>query len=250
MRHNSGMRGTITWQDPTWPGAIPFLEIDLEHLGLIVVDVQYSCADPDRTPGRDRADPAKFETWTRRIKDMLVPNTQRLLAWFREHERPVIYTRVGSLLPDAEDQHAKRRVSWLRSGQDAPVYRSPVGSPDYDILPEIAPLPGELIVDKNASGAFNSSAIDFHLHQLGLQTLVVTGVSTFACVDNTARDAADRGYNVILVEDACAGSAGREAAHDATLRTLGRYLGAVKTTRQLLDELDVIAQPRVAVAAR
>jgi nicotinamidase-related amidase len=205
--------------------------------------VQYSCADPERTPARLNADPAKFEKWTRRIKDLLIPNTQSLLAWFREHERPVIYTRVGSLLPDAEDQHAKRRISWLRSGQDAPPYRSPLGSPDYEVLAEIAPLPNELIVDKNASGAFNSSAIDHHLQQMGLQTLVVTGVSTFACVDNTARDAADRGYNVILIEDACAGAAGNEAAHDATLRTLGRYLGAVKTTRQLLDELDVIVQP-------
>jgi nicotinamidase-related amidase len=242
------MRGTITWQDPAWPGAIPFLEIDLDYLGLIVVDVQYSCAHPERTPGRERADPELFARWTARIQDLLIPNTQRLLAWFREHERPVIYTRVGSLLPDAEDQHAKRRLSWLRPSQDAPPYRSPVGSPDYDILPDIAPRPGELIVDKNASGAFNSSAIDFHLHQLSLHTLVITGVSTFACVDNTARDAADRGYNVILVEDACAGAAGREAAHVATLRTMARHLGAVKSTAQLLDELDVIAQPRRVLA--
>ena len=244
------MRRTISWQDPTWPGAIPSLEIDLDRLGLIVVDVQYSCADPARTPARLKADPAKFEVWSRRISELLVPNTQRLLTWFREHERPVLFTRVGSLLPDAEDQHAKRRISWLRPGQDAPAYRSPLGSPDYDILSAVAPLPGELIVDKNASGAFNSSALDFHLRQLGLETLVITGVSTFACVDNTARDAADRGWNVILVEDACAGSAGHEAAHDATLRTLGRYLGAVKTTRQILDELDVLAQPGLAAAAR
>ena len=237
------MRGSITWQDPTWPGAIPFVDIDLDRLGLVIVDVQYSCADPERTPGRSRSDPEVFEAWRRRITDLLIPNTQRLLAWFREHERPVIYTRVGSLLPDAEDQHAKRRISWLRSSQDAPPYRSPLGSPDYDILPSVGPLPGELVIDKNASGAFNSSAIDFHLRQLGLETLVMTGVSTFACVDNTARDAADRGYNVILAEDACAGAAGSGAAHDATLRTLGRYLGSVKSTRQLLDELDVIAQP-------
>jgi nicotinamidase-related amidase len=227
------MRGRIPWQDATWPGAIPYLDIDLDHLGLIVVDVQWSCADP--TQGR--------------VKELLLPNIQRLLAWFRERDLPIIFTRVGSLLPDAEDQHAKRRISWMRRDQDAPPFRSPVGSADYEILSQIAPRPGELIVDKNASGAFNSSAIDFHLQQLGLQTLVVTGVATFACVDNTARDAADRGYNVILVEDACAGSPGRQAAHDATVRTLGRYFGSVKSTRQLVDELDVLSQPRSLAAA-
>ena len=244
------MRGRIPWQDPDWPGALPWLEIELDSLGLIVVDVQYSCADPERTPGRARRDeqPELFDAWGRRIRELLIPNTQRLLAWFRERQCPVIFTCVGSLLPDAQDQHPKRRLSWLRPGPDAPPYRSPVGTPDYAILSDIAPLPGELVIDKNASGAFNSSAIDFYVQGLGLRTLVICGVSTFACVDNTARDAADRGYNVILVEDACAGSAGSEAAHEATLRTFERYLGAVRTTEQLLAELNALsATPPLAV---
>lgn len=235
-------RGELAWQQPRWPGAIPDLPVDLDAVGLIVVDVQHSCADPARTPGRARrADqPAVFDTWVRRIQTQLVPNTQLLLEWFRDHQRRVIFTRVGSLLPDAEDVHPKRRLAWLRTSADEPPYRCPVGDPDHDILSEIAPLATELVVDKNASGAFGSSGIDYYLGQLGLRTLVMTGVSTFACVDNTARDAADRGYNVILVEDACAGAAGSEAAHEATLLTFGRYFGAVKTTRQLLAELDAL----------
>ena len=246
------MRGEIAWQQTVWPGAIPRLELDTDGLGLIVVDVQYSCADPDRTPGRVRRkeQPDIFDAWARRIAEQLVPNTHRLLGWFRARGRPVIFTRVGSLLPDAQDQHSKRRLSWLRPGPDHPPYRSSVGSADYEILPQIAPRPGELVIDKNASGAFNSSAIDFYLQALSLRTLVVCGVSTFACVDNTARDAADRGYNVILVEDACAGAAGSEAAHDATLRTFGRLLGAVKTTDQLLSELDALVEQPVLVNAR
>ena len=244
------MRGQIPWQNPEWPGALAWLEINIETLGLIIVDLQYSCAHPERTPGRLDRDrqPEVFAAWADRITQLVLPNTQRLLAWFRARGRPVIFTRVGSFLPDAEDQHAKRRLAWLRPGQDAPPYRSPVGSPDHAILPEIAPLPDELVIDKNASGAFNSSGIDYALQQLGLHTLVICGVSTFACVDNTARDAADRGYNVVLVEDACAGSAGRERAHDATLRTFARYLGAVKTTDQLLTELDAIVAGRVLLA--
>jgi nicotinamidase-related amidase len=240
------MRGQISWQDPTWPGAIPWLEISTGGLGLIVVDVQYSSADPERTPLRPgRTEQSQlFDAWAVRVRDQLLPNTRRLLAWFRDHGRPAIFTRVGSLLPDAQDQHQRRRLAWLRASADRPPYRSPIGSHDYEILPEIAPLPDELVIDKNTSGAFNSSPIDFYLQGMGLQTLVVCGVSTFACVDNTARDAADRSYNVILVEDACAGAAGSEAAHDATLRTFGRYLGAVKSTEQLLSELDALHRGR------
>jgi nicotinamidase-related amidase len=125
-----------------------------------------------------------------------------------------------------------------------------MGGPDYEILETLAPLPTELVVDKNSSGAFNSSAIDLYLQHLGVRTIVIAGVSTFACVDNTARDAADRGYNVILVEDACAGAAGNEAAHDATVQTFGRYFGAVKNTRELLVELDaLVEEPRQAALA-
>jgi nicotinamidase-related amidase len=247
------MQGQLSWQEPTWPGAIPWLEVDLEKIGLVVVDLQYSCADPARTPARARRDddPEGFDAWARKIAEQVIPNNQRLLAWFRQRGLPVIYTRVGSLLPDAEDQHPKRRLAWLRSSDDAPPYRSPLGSPDYEILPQVAPRPDELIVDKNASGAFSSSAIDFYLRSLGLQTLVVTGVSTFACVDGTARDAADRGYNVILVEDACAGSTGGAAASEATFRAFRRHLGAVKTTDQLLEELTALLPPlAVPVQAR
>jgi nicotinamidase-related amidase len=245
------MRGEIPWQKPDWPGAVPWLEIDTDSLGLVVVDVQLSCAHPDHTPGRAHKDeqPELFEAWTRRIEDLLIPNTQRLLAWFRANGRPIIYTRVGSLLPDAQDQHPKRRLAWLRPGPDAPPYRSPVGSADYAIRPEIAPQLGELVIDKNATGAFGSSPIDFHLQAFGLRTLVICGVSTFACVDNTARDAADRGYNVVLVEDACAGSAGGEAAHDATLYTFGKYFGAIKSTAELLVDLDALVRPQAMVGS-
>src|SRR5690606_31720052 len=128
-----------------------------------VVDMQYGCADPERSfsrPIKERR-PEVYDAWVRRIVELVVPNTQRLLAWFRANGRPVIYTRVGSLLPDAEDQHVKRRLAWHRTSQDEPPARCPVGSPDYEILAELAPQPDELVIDKNASGAFNSSGIDY-----------------------------------------------------------------------------------------
>ncbi|HEY3118652.1 MAG TPA: isochorismatase family cysteine hydrolase [Chloroflexota bacterium] len=221
------MSQVIKWQEP-WPGAVPSLEIDADGVGLIVVDIQGE-APPESAEDRFKLD------------QVLISNISRLLSWFRAHERPIIYLRVGSFLPDAEDQHAKRRLSWGRWNPDLAEYRRPVGSPDYAIRPEIEPLPGELIIDKNTSGAFNSSAIDHYLHQLGLRTLVVTGVQTYACVDATARDAADRGYNVILAADACSAGTTHAVAEAATLRTFARYLGAVKTTDEVLTDLATVS---------
>ncbi len=245
--------GWIPWQTDDYPGAVPWLHVEAGSLGLLVIDVQYSCADPDlfaaRTP--QRASGPLFEDWSVRMRDLVVPNTRRLIDWFREHGRPVIFTRVGSLLPDAEDQHPWRRLAWLRTDAASPPYRSPVGARDHGIVPEVAPTPDELVLDKNASGAFPSSGLEFYLHQLGLRTLVIAGVATYACVDNTARAAADRGYNVIVVEDACAGTPGGEEAHDATLRTFAHHFGAVKTTRELEAQLaDIVEAPATVGAGR
>jgi nicotinamidase-related amidase len=226
------MSDAIPWQEP-WPGAVPRLEIDVESVGLIVVDVQGPPPSGERGEVRDRR---------ARARDMLIPNIQLLLAWFRAHGRPVVFLRVGSFLPDAEDQYPHRRLAWGRWAPDAPTYRRPVGSAEHGIRPEIAPLPEELVIDKNSTGAFNSSSIEFYLHQLGLRTLVVTGLQTYACVNGTVRDAADRGYNVILVADACSPTADEHAAAAAALRTFARYFGAVKTTAEVLAELDSLAR--------
>ncbi len=205
------MRQLIPWQDPAAsPTALAELAIEPERTALLVVDMQRYSALPAR----------------------VLATNLRLRDFFRAHGLPVVFLRVGSLLPDAQDQHVKRRLSWLRP-PDAPApYRCPRGSEGYEVVPELAPLPTELVLDKNATSAFSASPLDLYLRNLGVENLVVTGTSTNHCVDNTARDAADRGYNVILVADACAD--GSPAAHCATLETFARHFGAVRTTDEVL----------------
>lgn len=189
--------------------------MDLTGTALVLVDLQHACVDRSRT----------------RVVEVVVPNAVRLLDWFRGASLHVIYTRVGSRLPAGEDLHAKRRIAWHRR-VDGPLDPVPLGSPQYEIIPELRPRSGELTIDKTSAGAFNSSALDLYLHQWDIHGLIVCGVATSACVYNTARDAADRGYNTMLVEDACDGG-----THDSTMRTFGRYFGAVKGTEVLLKEL-------------
>lgn len=208
------MRGTITWQTADdWPHRLPELEIDPWHTALLIVDVQ------------SYSDLAQQE----------MPQCRRLLDFFREHRLPVVYLRVGSLLPDAHDVHLMRRLNWLRRSAEGPARSCPKGSWQFEIQPDLSPQPGELVVDKNSSGAFNSTAIDHYFRGLEVQNLVVCGEATSRCVENTARSAADRGYNVIIVGDACADHVPRN--HQTTLDVFGRVFGAVKTTDEVIAEL-------------
>ena len=192
------MRQTIPWQDALTPHAVTELAIDPARTALLIVDMQQY--GPTALPVLDA--------------------NLRLRDAFRELGLPVIFLRVGSLLPDASDQHAKRRQAWLRRPGDTTEYRCPRGSAAYELCAELAPLPTELVLDKNSSGAFNSSPLEHYLRHLGIENLVVTGVSTNHCVDSTARDAADRGWNVILVQDAC--NDGVPMRHCATIETFAR----------------------------
>lgn len=208
----------IAWQADVddWPGAVGEIEIEPRRTGLLMVDMQAYSA----------------------LALQVVEPNRRLLEFFRRHGLPVVYLRVGSFLPDARDQHPKRREAWLRGADDAEPPRHYPGSAGYGVCAELAPLTDELVIDKNSTGAFNSSALDHYLRALGLENLVVTGVSTNHCVESTARDAADRGYNVILVSDATFTS--DPQAQEATLYTFARAFGAVKTTDQVMAELGAL----------
>jgi nicotinamidase-related amidase len=220
------MRHTIRWQDPdASPFALAELSIDPERTALLVVDMQNYSALP------------------RRVLD----TNLALIEAFRAHELPVIFLRVGSLLPDARDQHARRRESWIRQPGDAEPPRVPRGSPGFEVCPELAPRPTELVIDKNATSAFTASALDLYLRNLGVQNLVVTGTATNHCVDNTARDAADRGFNVILVDDACAD--GSEAGHCATTTIFPRHFGIVRRADEVISLFAALLAPQP-VAAR
>ena len=212
------MTGVIPWQSTgRWPHAIPELEIDLKKTGLIIVDVQnYSEKNA-----------------------AIVPQCIRLRDFFHQHGLEVIYLRVGSLLPGRRDMHAKRALSWMKPPGDGPAMVVYPGTWNHQVVDELTPEPGELVIDKNSSGAFNSSGIDRYLQAAGLQNLVFCGAATSRCVDNTARGAADRGYNAILVDDACVDPVQRN--HCTTVRTFGDAFGAVKTTDEVIVQLGMLA---------
>jgi nicotinamidase-related amidase len=114
-----------------------------------------------------------------------------------------------------------------------------VGSPDHAILDELKPLEGEHVVRKTTVGAFASTSIDSLLRSLKIDQIYMAGVSTNMCVESTAREAADRGYQVTLVEDACGTTF--EELHLVTMRNFQRLFGRATSAAQAVAELKVSA---------
>jgi nicotinamidase-related amidase len=157
----------------------------------------------------------------------LVPVIGKLLSAFRLAGMKVVYTAFGSLAQDGSDlvPYARLWNERCRAELGIPAIVS-VNDPGYKIIPEIAPLPSEPVVNKTAQGAFNSSGINHVLKQMKVDTLVIADMYTNHCVMATCLGAADAGYRVIVPEDAL--GSWHPDLHDMTLRMMRSWI--IRTT--------------------
>jgi biuret amidohydrolase len=135
----------------------------------------------------------------------IVPTVRDLLGWARLHDLRVIHTREGHRpdLGDCPPAKRQRGRPALRIGDKGPMGRILVdGEPGNDIVPELAPRPGETVIVKPGKGAFYATKLDELLRSQRITHLILAGVTTEVCVQTTMREANDRGYECLLVEDA------------------------------------------------
>ena len=135
----------------------------------------------------------------------IVPTVRELLAWGRAHGLRVLHTREGHRGDLADCPPAKRRRggALARIGDPGPMGRILVdGEPGNDIVPDLAPLPGEPVILKPGKGAFYATPLGDLLRQAAVTHLILAGVTTEVCVQSTMREANDRGFECLLVEDA------------------------------------------------
>ncbi len=204
--------------------------IDAAGAALVIIDMQYATGSRQGALGRTlkaQGSPVGDYRFAR-IEDTVLPNVLLLRQHFHRLGRPVLHVTLGAALPDASD--APRHMRKLLASCS-----NHVGSREHEILDELKPVPGEHVLRKTTVGAFASTPIDSLLRSLRVDQLYMVGVSTNMCVETTAREAADRGYQVTLVEDGCATTF--EDLHQVTLRNFQRLFGRVESTRGVVSEL-------------
>jgi len=171
-----------------------------------------------------------------------VEPTRTVLRSAREAGLPVIYTREGHEpnLSDCPPTKRDRGDLDVGIGDDGPMGRVLVrGEPGHEIVPELEPRDGETVIDKPGKGSFYATDLDLTLRNMGVENLVVTGVTTEVCVHSTIREANDRGYECLLLEDCVASYFETfQTAGVEMVKAQGGIFGWVSDAEQFCQELD------------
>ena len=174
-------------------------KFDLAHCALLIIDMQRDFIEPGGFGASLGNDVSQLQA--------IVPTCAALLAAWRAAGGWAVHTREGHApdLHDCPPSKRNRGSPSLRIGDVGAMGRVLViGQPGHAIIPALAPVAGELLIDKPGKGAFYATPLGAELAQRGITQLVLMGVTTEVCVQTTMREANDRGYDCLLVEDGTA----------------------------------------------
>ena len=177
--------------------ARPFdFTFDLAHTALVIIDMQRDFIEPGgfgQSLGNDVS-----------LLSAIVPACQAVLSAWRQAGGLVVHTREAheADLSDCPDAKRNRGNPALRIGDMGPTGRILVkGEPGNQIIAELAPVSGEIVIDKPGKGAFYATPLQSLLQEAGMTHLIFMGVTTEVCVQTSMREANDRGYDCLLLED-------------------------------------------------
>ncbi|MDH4984181.1 cysteine hydrolase [Aminobacter anthyllidis] len=201
------MTEILTGRDaPYQPGATALLIVDMQRIWL----------EPGLDP--DHADLTADHYFYRETATRTIPNAERLLAAARANGVEVLHTIIQSLTEDGRDRSLDHKLT--------PMHVPPSMAEGLPV-PSLVPVDDEIMLPKTSSGIFNSTNVDYVLRNLGIRQLVIAGIMTDQCVDMAVRDAADRGYLVTCVSDACASFT--QQRHDTALSAFKGYCWTADT---------------------
>ncbi len=183
-------------------------KIDLSKTALVLIDLQKGIAPMPVAPHTGAS---------------VVANAAKLARRFREAKAPVVLVRV-TFAPDFADA--------VKTLVDLPMARREFPAGWDEIVPELGPEPGDIVVTKRNWGAFYGTDLDLQLRRRGVTTIVLGGIATNMGVESTARPAHEHGYQLVLVEDAMSSMSAEN--HTFAITQIFPRLGLVRSTEEVL----------------
>lgn len=171
-------------------------DIVLKHAetALLVVDIQNTYLEPKA----DAQDNARWAPFFERMRNIVIPNTAKLIETCRSNGVETMFARIGCLKNDGRD----RSLSQKKPGFNYLLL--PKDREDAQVVPELAPQGDEIVIIKTTDSALTGTNLRLILHNMGIKNVIVAGIFTDQCISSTVRSLADESFNVVVVEDCCA----------------------------------------------
>ncbi len=172
----------------------------------------------------------RWEPFFEKIDNVVVPNNKKILEAFRKHEMEVVFAMIQCHKNDGSDRSLDHKATGFNE------LLLPIGSEGAKIIDELAPINDEIVITKTTDSAITGTNLRLILHNMGIDTVVVTGVFTDQCVSGTVRSLADESFHVWLIEDACMAST--QEIQNFELSVLNNIYCHVINTEELLNALE------------
>lgn len=208
------------------------ITIDPKKTALLIIDMQNVFLSRPSEDGKSEKELIGLKRWEPfydKIENVVIPNNKRLLDAFREKGLEVAFAQIECHKKNGSDRSLDQKSTGFNE------LLLPKGSEYAKIISELAPIEDEIIVTKTTDSALTGTNLRLILHNMGINTVVVTGVFTDQCVSGTVRSLADESFKVWLIEDACMASTEKIQANE--LEILNNIYCHVINTDELLKAL-------------
>ena len=188
---------------------------------LLCIDVQNYGLAPKATAEEQ----ARWAPFHDRMHETVIPNLRELQQTFRDHSIDVVHARIACRLEDGRDRSLSQKMPGWNN------LLMPTNSEESQIIDELAPAAGEIVVTKTTDSALTGTNLRLILSNMGIRNVIVTGIYTDQCVSSTVRSLADESFNVVLVEDCCA--AGTLELHQREIEIINMIYCHVMSSAEL-----------------
>ena len=213
-------------------------EITPGKCGLLIIDMQEYQVRKNWTAYKlaNAMVPGLLDYFMDQTENIVEPNIKKLVAFFRKNNLKVIYTMYSSFQKEGGDLPARQRA--LNSLAEMQFHEAVFPHKDHPssrIIDLLRPKESDLVVVKNTSSVFTTTKLEFSLRNMGIEQLFVTGVVTNQCVEGAARTASELGFDVFIIDDACA--AWSPEIHNNSLQSFALLFGYVMTTEEAVAKV-------------